>query len=220
MACRNSEVAACLRIGDEALAWQKRFLDHFLKGIDNGMDRLPQVRLEVRKAYYQQTVRPEQRWPLASAEPTSLHLCANTRRLQPEPVASQGEVQYLSTARNGKAVFSCRFERRVELIGSMRLRLWVSTSEGDDLDLFVVLRKLDSSGNEVFSLGLTDSSAMVSPKAGYASPSARWTHRALRRCVHGTATLACRKCVPATSCPWKSKSGRRRRSSRLDPLCS
>lgn len=35
----------------------------------------------------------------------------------------------------------------------MRLKLWVSTSEGDDLDLFVVLRKLDSTGKEVFFSG-------------------------------------------------------------------
>ena len=79
-------------------------------------------------------------------QPTLLYLCANTGSLQREPVASEGKVQYLSTSRNGRAVFSCRFERPVELIGSMRLKLWVSTSEGDDLDLFVVLRKLDSSG--------------------------------------------------------------------------
>jgi hypothetical protein len=36
----------------------------------------------------------------------------------------------------------------MELIGSMCLKLCVSTSEGDDLDLFVVLHKLDSSGKE------------------------------------------------------------------------
>jgi predicted acyl esterase len=33
------------------------------------------------------------------------------------------------------------------------LKLWASTSEGDDLDLFVVLRKLDSNGREVFFSG-------------------------------------------------------------------
>jgi hypothetical protein len=32
-------------------------------------------------------------------------------------------------------------------------KLWVSTSEGDDLDLFVVLRKLDFTGKEVFFSG-------------------------------------------------------------------
>jgi len=139
--------------GEEALGWQKRFLDHFLRDLDNGMDRVPAVRLEVRSAYYQQDVRSEQSWPLSSLQPALFYLCANTASLQREPAASEGKVQYGSTRRNGKAVFSCRFEQPVELIGSMRLKLWVSTSEGDDLDLFVVLRKLDSTGSEVFFSG-------------------------------------------------------------------
>jgi hypothetical protein len=35
----------------------------------------------------------------------------------------------------------------------MRLRIWVGTSEGDDLDVFVVLKKLDATGSEVFFSG-------------------------------------------------------------------
>ena len=139
--------------GDEALAWQKRFLDYFLRDIDNGMDRIPKVRLEIRKAYYQQEIRDEESWPPASVQPAPLHLCANTGGLQSEPVASEGKVQYQSTSNTGRALFSRRFERAVELIGSMRLKLWVSTSEGDDMDLFVVLRKLDSTGSEIFFSG-------------------------------------------------------------------
>ena len=139
--------------GEEALAWQKRFLDHFLRDLDNGMDRVPKVRLEVRKVYYQQEVRSEETWPPSSVQPVLLYLCANTASLQKEPVASEGKMEYRPTSRNGKAVFSCRFEQPIELIGSMRLKLWMSTSKGDDLDLFVVLRKLDSSGNEVFFSG-------------------------------------------------------------------
>ena len=138
---------------EEALAWQKRFLDHFLRDIDNGMDRVPKIRLEIRRAFYQQEVRSEQSWPLASVQQSLLHLCANTGSLNKEPVTSEGKAQYRPMGRNRKAVFSCRFDRPVELIGSMRLKLWVSTSEGVDLDLFVVLRKLDSSGNEVFFSG-------------------------------------------------------------------
>ena len=134
---------------DEALTWQKRFLDHFLRGVDNGMDRVPKVRLEIRKGFYQQEVRTEEGWLPASVQPVALYLCANTGRLEREPVVSEGSVQYPSTSRSGRAVFSCRFEHAVEQIGSMRLKLWVSTSEGNDLDLFVVVRKLDSSGTEV-----------------------------------------------------------------------
>ncbi len=139
--------------GEEALSWQKRFLDHFLKDIDNGMDCVPQVRLEVRKAYYRQEVRSEQSWPLASVKPTLLYLCANTASLQTGPVSSEGKVQYQSTGRQEKAVFSYRFEQSIELIGSMLLKLWIGSSEGDDLDVFVVVRKLDSTGSEVFFSG-------------------------------------------------------------------
>jgi len=139
--------------GEEALGWQKRFLDHFLRDVDNGMDRVPMVRLEVRKAFYQQEVRNEQNWPLPSVHPAPLYICANTGSLQTEPVSSEGTVRYQSTSRNGKAAFSYRFERAVELIGNMRLKLWVSTSEGDDLDLFVVLQKFDSEGRQVFFSG-------------------------------------------------------------------
>ena len=138
---------------EEALAWQKRFLDHFLKDSDNGMDQVPAVRLEVRSGFYQQEVRSEQNWPLESVRPMLLYLCANTGRLQTEPVGSEGKVQYRSTSARERAVFSYRFEQPMELIGSMWLKLWVSTSEGDDLDLFVVLRKLDRRGAEVFFSG-------------------------------------------------------------------
>ncbi len=139
--------------GEEALAWQKRFLDHFLRDVDNGMDRVPKVRLEIRRSYYRQEVRNEESWPPSSVRPALLYLCANTSTLQREPVASEGKVQYRPASRNGRAVFSLRLKRAIELIGSVRLTLWASTSEGDDLDLFVVLRKLDSTGSEVFFSG-------------------------------------------------------------------
>jgi predicted acyl esterase len=62
------------------------------------------VRLEIRKGFYQQEVRSEPSWPIASAEPTLLYLCANTHSLQKEPVASEGTVQHESTNRNGTVV--------------------------------------------------------------------------------------------------------------------
>src|SRR5262249_37396055 len=139
--------------GEEALGWQKRFLDQFLKGIENSMDRMPKVRLEVRRAFYQQAVRSEETWPPASVEGTTFYLCANTAGLQTEPAGSEGEMHYRSTARHERAVFSYKFEQLAELIGSMRLRVWVRTSEGDDLDVFVVLSKLDRTGSEVFFSG-------------------------------------------------------------------
>jgi predicted acyl esterase len=172
--------------GEEALGWQKRFLDHFLRDIDNGMDRVPKVRLEIRKGYYQQEVRSDDSWPPASMQPVLLYLCANTGSLQREPVASEGRVQYRPTSRNRRAAFSCRFEREVELVGSMRLKFWVSTSEGDDLDLFVVLRKLDSNRKEVFFSGFNGYE-----RDGLAKGWLRASHPGARRITeHPTAPVA------------------------------
>jgi putative CocE/NonD family hydrolase len=71
----------------EAVAMQKRFLDHYLKGQDNGWSATPRVRLEVRRAYYRQDVRHEAHWPLPDACFVPLYLDADqapfvSRRLQ------------------------------------------------------------------------------------------------------------------------------------------
>ena len=50
--------------GADAVATQKRFLDRYLKGAADGWDETPRVRIERRKAYYEQDVRSEQQWPL------------------------------------------------------------------------------------------------------------------------------------------------------------
>ena len=62
---------------DEALAYQKRFFDHFLKGIDNDMVDTPRVRLEVRETKDTYTIRYEDEWPLARTTYTKLFLDAD-----------------------------------------------------------------------------------------------------------------------------------------------
>jgi uncharacterized protein len=135
--------------GAEALAYQKRFLDHFLLGIDNGQADIPRVRLEVRTAYYRQIVRGEPIWPLLTVQPERLYLCPGRGTLEPVLPRMEERADYRPTAKDGEARFSVRFDGPAELIGGMRLKLWISTSEGDDLDLFVVVRKRAADGREV-----------------------------------------------------------------------
>jgi predicted acyl esterase len=56
----------------------------------------------------------------------------------------------------------------------MTLRLWASTSAGDDMDLFVLLRKLDAAGNDVFFYGYNGFA-----EDGVAKGWLRVSHRAL-----------------------------------------
>lgn len=134
----------------EAREMQRRFFDHFLKGEANGWKETPRVRLAVRRSREVCDVRHATQWPLPEAKYVPLYLDTATGMLIPELPSNEGVVQY--NPRGGtrnRASFVYRFEQETELTGSMTLSLWVSTSEGDDLDLFILLRKFDATGKEV-----------------------------------------------------------------------
>lgn len=79
-----------------------------------------------------------------------LYLDAVTWALTADLPETPGMRQYDPHGGPGdRATFLYRFEQQTELTGSMTLALWVSTSEGDDMDLFVLPRKLDATGQEV-----------------------------------------------------------------------
>jgi len=141
--------------GAEARDLQRRFFARYLKGEHNGWESTPRVRLEVRKTRETAAVRSEDQWPLATVRYQPLYLDAAARRLDLERPWESATVTYEATRTRGndRAVFSHRFDVDTELTGSMSLKLWVSTSAGDDLDLFVLLRKRDRSGREVFFYG-------------------------------------------------------------------
>jgi uncharacterized protein len=160
----------------EARDLQRRFFDRYLKGEANGWERTPRVRLEVRASRDTYTVRAEPRWPLDSVRYEPWYLDATSHQLVTERTRDEAAVSYHATGTRpeDRARFMRRFERDTELTGSMTLKLWVSTSEGDDLDLFVVLRKWDSAGREVAFYGYNGFE-----KDGIAKGWLRVSHRAL-----------------------------------------
>jgi uncharacterized protein len=132
---------------DAALDYQRRFLDCFLKGVDNGMSQRPRVRLEVRKSVDEYAVREAPDWPLPDTDYRELYLQAGSTLGADKPLQS-ATVSY--DARSGESVcFDLRFDAPCEITGHMRLKLWVSTDRGDDMDLFVAIKKLDAAGEEV-----------------------------------------------------------------------
>jgi predicted acyl esterase len=45
--------------------------------------------------------------------------------------------------------FEYTFDEKTELTGHMKLKLWVQAAEGDDMDLFVAIEKIDRTGDRV-----------------------------------------------------------------------
>ena len=70
------------------LALQKRFFDHFLKGIDNGWEKeQPRVQLNIRHPGEKFVLRDENEWPLARTQWTKLYLDPAGMALSQSPVA-------------------------------------------------------------------------------------------------------------------------------------
>ena len=124
----------------------QRFFDRYLKGIRNGWESTPRVRLSVMDAYDfdYQVNRPESEFPLARTEYRKLYLDAANRALCPNPVARESRLHY--DANRGKATFDIRFAEETELTGYMKLHLWVEADGNDDMDLFIAIQKLDKNG--------------------------------------------------------------------------
>jgi len=123
---------------EDGLAYQKKFFDHYLKGIENGWQDTPRVRLEVRETRDEYTVRLENEFPLARTQYKKLYLNAGGS-LGPQS-AKKAKIVYNST-QGGDASFGLTFDEDTELTGYMKVKLWVSAEDADDMDLFVMAKK-------------------------------------------------------------------------------
>jgi hypothetical protein len=138
---------------DYGVKLQKRFFDHFLKGLDNGWDKQPRVQLQVRHPGEKFVLRHENEWPLARTKWTRFYLSLDGLRLSSEPSA-EGHVTYPATG-EGVTFSTPPLEKEMEITGPSALKLFISSST-PDADIFAVLRVFDPKGNEVSFQGALD----------------------------------------------------------------
>ena len=129
-----------------ALDRQEAFLQKFLKGQPSEVDSWPPVEIEVRDRNGEGTIRAEQEWPLSRANHIFKYLNNSTSTMTDTPVSKAAVRSYESEKIGDHITFEYPFQRETELTGTMRLRLWVSTDKGDDMDLFVQLDKIGKDG--------------------------------------------------------------------------
>jgi uncharacterized protein len=153
------------------VALQKRFFDHFLKGVDNGWEKTPRVMLNVRHPGERFVRRDESEWPLARTRWTKLYLDPAGRALGPTPIATPRTIAYQAIG-DGVTFWTPPLETETEITGPIVAKLFVSSSTRD-ADLFLVVRVFDPSGQELTFMGSTD------PNTPIANGWLRVSHRAL-----------------------------------------
>lgn len=141
----------------------RRFFDHYLKGIDNGWEQTPRVRLSVLNPGGTDIVgRAEEDFPLARTRYRKLYLSAADSALLTSLPEQQAVSEYQSDSARHEVTYRYRMEQPTEITGYMKLHLWVSAPDHDDMDLAVRVEKLsrdgqplpDRTGNLIAATGL------------------------------------------------------------------
>lgn len=132
---------------------QKRFFDHFLKGIDNDWKSQPKLQLQIRRVNGL-VVRGESEWPLARTRWTRLYFNPADRSLSWEPVRAKGSVTFEALG-DGISFMTPPLEQEMEITGPVASKMFVSSST-TDADLFLVLRIFAPDGKEVVFQGALD----------------------------------------------------------------
>ncbi|MCC8071348.1 MAG: CocE/NonD family hydrolase [Bacteroidales bacterium] len=126
----------------------RRFFDHYLKGIDNGWEQTPRVRLSVLNPSGEDIVnREEQEFPLERTQYQKLYLNAADHTLCNTPPEMAANDSYDSEGENSHAVYRMRMTQPTEITGYMKLHLWVSAPDNDDMDLALSVEKLSEDGS-------------------------------------------------------------------------
>lgn len=123
-----------------------RFYDRYLKGIENGWETTPRVRVNVMDpgGSSNQINRPENSWPLPQTVYKPFFLDSSEGTLSTQPVTRSSVARY--DAKEGKSVFKITFQEDTELTGYSKLVLWVEAEDADDMDIFVSVQKVDFVG--------------------------------------------------------------------------
>lgn len=133
---------------EAALSTERRFFDRYLKDIDNGWEQdMPRVSIEVTKAGFGaavEKIREDSAWPLENTVYKKLYLDLDKGKLVDTTPSKQAEVRY--DGKTGKTILTYTFEKDTDVIGFMKLKLWVQ-AEGvtNDMDVYAAAFKISES---------------------------------------------------------------------------
>ncbi len=137
---------------------QRRFFDHFLKGIDNGWDKEARVLLMIRRVDRFEE-RKENEWPLSRTQWTKAYLNSN-RNISWEVPSTAGSLCFRADGED-ITFLSAAVNRETEITGPLAAKVYASTST-TDIDLFLTLRAFSPEGKEVTFQGANEARAPLS----------------------------------------------------------
>lgn len=128
-----------------------RFYDHYCKGIDNGWENTPRVRMSVLDPGGTDTVsRPEESFPLARQQLRKLYLRPAEGVLSDEPAQQEQTAAYISDDGRSTLRLHYTFDKETEITGYMKLKVCLAALDNIDADVYAKIGKLGVDGEYRF----------------------------------------------------------------------
>ena len=140
----------------------RRFFDHYLKGEDTGWEKTPRVRYSVLDLMGGDLInQPANAFPPENVAYTKYYLEGRSRALTLEAPSDEATVTYDTESEPGSVSFMVRFDRETVMVGYPKARLWVGAEGANDMDLFVLVQKLDAHGSHLQQFTVPNQSARM-----------------------------------------------------------
>ncbi|WP_410814978.1 CocE/NonD family hydrolase [Micromonospora sp. 067-2] len=140
----------------------RRFFDRYLKGEDNGWEHTPRVRYCVLDLEGGDQVDiPADEFPPRDVTSMKYYLDGRSRALVTRAPTDEVAAVYDVGANPDAVSFVTRFDQETVLVGYPKARLFVEARGADDMDLFVLVQKLDTFGTPLQQFTVPNQGAMV-----------------------------------------------------------
>jgi uncharacterized protein len=127
-----------------------RFFDRYLKGIENDWEATPSVLYSVHDFRGGDVInQPATAFPPSNVTDTKYYLGGATRALTLAPPPIEMTAVYEVASDPALASFVVRFDTETVLVGYPKAHIWVEAGGCDDMELFVLVQKLDAQGSQL-----------------------------------------------------------------------
>ncbi|KAI0020861.1 Alpha/Beta hydrolase protein [Xylariomycetidae sp. FL0641] len=134
-----------------------QFFDHYLKGVDNGWEKTPRLRMAVLRfgnkepQAYENIVEDE--FPMKRTEYKKMYLTSKGE-LAMDEAPQEAPTINCNSETGERAEFTYVFDKTTQIVGLPKAVLYMSCPDYDDMDVYVMIEKLDASGKLMENLNI------------------------------------------------------------------
>ena len=151
------------------------FFDRYLKDEDNDWDRTPRVRYAVCDLEGGDKVKvAADEFPPQEFTSMKFYLDGRSRILTTVAPAEEVAVEYDVDSNPNAVSFLVRFDQETVMVGYPKAHLWVEARGADDMDLFVLVQKLDPFGTPLQQFTVPNHGAMVHDRTDHGASILRY----------------------------------------------